>query len=118
MNDSSHTDSTKSFALTRPIHVATAHLVVSDIDRVRGFYETMLGLKVLEQGMSGVVLGAGARPLLTLTTRADVRRAPRNAAGLFHTAFLMPDRDELGHWLAHAVAQGVKLDGVSGTRYM
>ena len=67
------TDTAQSFALTRPIHVGTAHLVVSDLDRVRQFYETMLGLKVLEQGMSGATLGAGGRPLLTLTTRADVR---------------------------------------------
>lgn len=107
------TDAAPSFALTRPIHVGTAHLVVSDLDRVRQFYETMLGLKVLEQGMSGVTLGAGGRPLLTLTTRADVRPAPRRAAGLFHTAFLMPDRTELGHWLAHAVSHGVRLDGAS-----
>lgn len=113
MTATGNPDTQQSFALTRPLHVGTAHLVVSDIDQVRQFYETMLGLTVIEQGMSGVVLGAGARPLLTLTTRADVRRAPRNAAGLFHTAFLMPDRNELGHWLAHAVAQGVKLDGAS-----
>ncbi|WP_371864051.1 VOC family protein [Ciceribacter naphthalenivorans] len=103
----------QSFALTRPVHVGAAHLVVSDLDGVRQFYQTMLGLKVLEQGMSGTVLGAGERPLLTLTTRADTRRAPRNAAGLFHTAFLLPDRAELGHWLAHAVHQGVRLDGAS-----
>lgn len=113
MNSNGKTDTAPSFALTRPIHVGTAHLVVSDIDKVRQFYETMLGLKVLEQGMSGVTLGAGDRPLLTLTTRADVRPAPRSAAGLFHTAFLMPDRTELGHWLAHAVARGVRLDGAS-----
>ncbi|WP_419178324.1 VOC family protein [Ciceribacter selenitireducens] len=113
MNRTGRADTAPSFALTRPIHVGTAHLVVSDLDRVRQFYETMLGLKVVEQGMSGVVLGAGARPLLTLSTRADVRPAPRNAAGLFHTAFLMPDRTELGHWLAHAVSKGVRLDGAS-----
>lgn len=113
MNTTGTPNTAPSFALTRPIYVGTAHLVVSDLDRVRQFYETMLGLKVLEQGMSGVVLGAGGRPLLTLTTRADARPAPRQAAGLFHTAFLMPDRTELGHWLAHAVSQGVKLDGAS-----
>ena len=113
MTASTDTSSGESFALSRPIHVGTAHLVVADLDRVKGFYQTMLGLSVLEQGMSGAVLGAGSRPLLTLTTRSDVRRAPRNAAGLFHTAFLLPDRHELGHWLAHAVAQGVRLDGAS-----
>ena len=104
---------TESFALTRPIHVGTAHLAVADLDRVSTFYRTILGLGVLEKSASGVVLGAGGRPLLMLTTRSDLRPAPRNAAGLFHTAFLMPDRQALAHWLAHAAHSNVALDGAS-----
>ncbi len=113
MADTLAADETPSFALTRPVHVGRSHLVVSDLDRVKQFYETMLGLRVIEQTASGAVLGAGGKPLLTLTTGGHVARAPRNAAGLFHTAFLLPDRNELGHWLAHAVAHGVRLDGAS-----
>lgn len=107
------TDTNVSYALTRPAFVGQSHLVVSDLPTVSAFYQNMLGLKVLEKGMSGEVLGAGSRPLLTLTTAGDVRRAPRNAAGLFHTAFLMPDRTELARWLAHAANNGVVLEGAS-----
>ncbi|MCL6709580.1 VOC family protein [Pseudomonas sp. R2.Fl] len=107
------TEKTQSFALTRPAHVGQAHLVVSDLPAVSQFYQSMLGLRPIEEGKSGAVLGAGETPLLTLTTEGDVVRAPRNAAGLFHNAFLMPNRRELAHWLAHAVGQGVRLDGAS-----
>lgn len=107
------TSEAESFALSRPVHVGRAHLVVRDLDIMAGFYEQALGLKRFEQSASGVELGAGERVLLTLTTRGDAAPAPRNAAGLFHNAFLMPDRAELARWLAHAAQLGIQFDGAS-----
>jgi catechol 2,3-dioxygenase len=101
------------FALTRPAHVDHAHLVVCDLDRVSSFYREIIGLSVLETSPSGVVLGAHDLPLLTLTTGRDVKRAPRQSPGLFHTAFLMPSRTELAHWLSHAAHRGINLEGAS-----
>jgi len=102
-----------SYALTRPAYVNRSHLVVRDLDAVSGFYRSMLGLRTIESSASGEVLGAGGNPLLTLTTDRAVREAPRNAAGLFHTAFLMPSRTELARWLKHAAENGVVLEGAS-----
>ena len=107
------TETALPFALTRPAHVDTAHLVVRDLDLVSGFYQKAIGLSVLEQNASGVLLGAHGTPLLTLSTSDQVRAAPRNAAGLFHTAFLVPNRKELAAWLAHAAHSGIRLDGAS-----
>jgi catechol 2,3-dioxygenase len=101
------------FALTRPAYVRNVHLVARDLGVVSGFYQKIIGLDVIERTASGKVLGVGGAPLLTLTTRRDIAPAPRNAAGLFHTAFLVPDRDALAHWLSHAVDSGVALDGAS-----
>ncbi|MFD1746599.1 VOC family protein [Rhizobium helianthi] len=101
------------FALTRPAHVDGAHLVVQDLDVVSSFYQRIIGLSVLEESGSGQVLGAHGIPLLSLTTGNNVRRAPRQAAGLFHTAFLVPDRKALAAWLFHAAESGVQLDGAS-----
>ncbi|MGK9050238.1 VOC family protein [Neorhizobium petrolearium] len=106
-------DSAQPFALTRPAHVRGAHLVVGDLGLVSDFYRKIIGLKVLEKNASGEVLGVEGQPLLTLTTGNNVARAPRNAAGLFHTAFLVPDRRELARWLAHAAENDVRLDGAS-----
>ncbi|MBY3595760.1 VOC family protein [Rhizobium bangladeshense] len=102
-----------SYALTRPAYIDQAHLVVTDLGLVSGFYQSMLGLKVIEETASGEVLGVGALPLLTLTTAGNAATAPRNAAGLFHTAFLMPNRNELARWLRHAAHNNVALDGAS-----
>lgn len=102
-----------SFALTRPIHVSGAHLVVSDLDRVSQFYRDVIGLKTLESHASGAILGVGETPLLTLSTRGDAKVAPRNAAGLFHNAFLVPSRTALAHWLSNIVEKQVPLQGAS-----
>lgn len=107
------TSTETSYALTRPAYVDQSHLVVTDVARVSSFYQSMLGLKVIEKSASGEVLGVNGVPLLTLTTGKDVRVAPRNAAGLFHTAFLMPNRTELARWLRHAAHNNVVLDGAS-----
>ncbi|WP_117190567.1 VOC family protein [Rhizobium terrae] len=101
------------FALTRPAHVRGAHLIVGDLPLVSGFYQKIIGLQVIEKTASGEVLGVGGQPLLMLTTGNNVARAPRNAAGLFHTAFLVPNRQELAHWLAHAAHNDIRLDGAS-----
>lgn len=102
-----------SFALTRPAHVAQAHLQVQDLDRLVAFYRDIIGLSVLQSSPSGAVLGVGPLPLLTLSTDRMLARAPRGASGLFHTAFLVPGRQELAAWLAHAANDGVTLQGAS-----
>ena len=101
------------FAMTRPIHVADVHLIVRDLDRVSDFYQKIIGLDVLERNQSGQILGIGGKPLLTLSTRTDAARAPSTAAGLFHTAFLLPSRDDLALWLTHAANNNVQLQGAS-----
>jgi catechol 2,3-dioxygenase len=102
-----------SYALTRPAYVSQSHLVVADLPLVSSFYQSMLGLNIVEKAPSGEVLGVGGVPLLTLTTAGNAQIAPPNAAGLFHTAFLVPDRSELARWLRHAARNNVQLDGAS-----
>ncbi len=104
---------TSDFAYDRPAHVGEAALQVRDLPLVSSYYQQAIGLKVLEENASGTVLGAGGKPLLTLTTDRSVKPAPRQASGLFHTAFLMPDRAALGRWLVHAAHLGVRLDGAA-----
>ncbi|NTF06779.1 VOC family protein [Agrobacterium rubi] len=105
--------SEKQFALTRPAYVGQAHLVVLDLPRVSDFYQKIIGLSVIEKTPSGHVLGVNGQPLLTLTTGTDTQRAPGGAAGLFHTAFLMPSRSDLALWLTNVAHNHVQLQGAS-----
>ncbi|SCX18946.1 VOC family protein [Agrobacterium rosae] len=103
----------KQFALTRPAYVGQAHLVVRDLPLVSEFYQTIIGLSIIEKSPSGEVLGVNGQPLLTLTTSQNATRAPSGAAGLFHTAFLMPSRSDLALWLTHVAHNNVGLQGAS-----
>lgn len=91
-------------------HVA---LTVRDLPGMTAFYETALGL--VPQGGDGATrrLGAGDRILLELRHDPQARPRDPHQAGLFHTAFLLPHRADLGRWLRHAAEAGVQLTGAS-----
>ncbi len=107
------TTSQPSHAVNMPAFVDHSHLTVVDLPMLSAFYQQAMGLTVIEKSASGETLGVAGRPLLTLTTGSNAARAPRNAPGLFHTAFLVPNRKELGRWLAHAAQNNVPLTGAS-----
>ncbi|TCQ28946.1 catechol 2,3-dioxygenase [Rhizobium sp. PP-CC-3G-465] len=99
--------------LAMPAFIDHARLVVRDLPLVSSWYQSVMGLSLMERLPSGETLGAGGRPLLTLTTSGHATTAPRNAPGLFHTAFLVPDRAALARWLTHAAGLQVPLQGAS-----
>lgn len=107
------TDFPATHAIRMPAYVDHSHLTVEDLPMMSAWYQKALGLQPIESSASGETLGAGGLPLLTLTTGGNARRAPRSAPGLFHTAFLMPDRTELGRWLVHAAHNDIPLTGAS-----
>lgn len=70
-------------------------LKVANLDRMVGFYQQGVGLTLLEQQGERAVLGRAGRPALVLEVAPELKHAPINAAGLFHTAFLFPDASDL-----------------------
>ena len=87
-------------------------LNVRDLASVSRYYEEAIGLTRRGTDRYTVHLGAGQNVLLVLRQR-DVDLELPGSAGLFHTAFLMPARSDLGRWLRRAIAQGIQLDGAS-----
>ena len=92
-----------------PIEIGRVILTVHDLARLAAFYEQVLGLARLSSDGSAALLGAGDRVLLELRGDRAARRADRREAGLFHTAFLMPARDDLARWLLHVAQAQVPL---------
>jgi catechol 2,3-dioxygenase len=90
-----------------------ASLIVRDLEGVARYYEETIGLARLDAGRDEVRLGASRVALLELRRRADADLEPLGFAGLFHTAFLLPSRAELGRWLHRAIRARVAFDGAS-----
>lgn len=95
-----------------PITISTVTLRVNNLDLVGDFYQSALGLSQLAGDGEAMVLGAGQTPLLILQKDRNARRYPFEA-GLFHTAFLMPDRAALGRWLQFAAQSNLRLTGAA-----
>jgi catechol 2,3-dioxygenase len=98
---------------TAPLRIGRVRLRVRDLGRISEFYQRVIGLAVIDQSADAITLGTGTVPLLELS--GDPSATPRNPrdAGLFHTAFLLPTRADLAHWLAHVGTLGIKLQGAS-----
>lgn len=79
-------------------------LQVSNLARSIAYYETVLGLRVVDRSASHAMLGTedGETLLVALTERAGARPSPQHARlGLYHFAILLPDRAALGRFVAH-----------------
>lgn len=95
-----------------PLSVQNVVLTVNDLQKTGDFYESMIGLDRLSADAETMVLGKDGLPLIELRRDANARFRPHEA-GLFHTAFLLPDRAWLGRWLRFAMENGLQLDGAS-----
>jgi catechol 2,3-dioxygenase len=104
------------FANRTPMRIGMATLRVRQLDTVADFYRDVIGLTVLERNDTSAVLGAGGVKLLALEARAAAVTESKNAAGLYHTAFLMPTRKDLARWLVHAAIHRVPLSGFADHR--
>jgi catechol 2,3-dioxygenase len=98
---------------TAPMRIGKVRLKVRDLDTVSNFYQAVLGLNVMEKDDREATLGAGRTPLMVLEADPTLAPGDRRQAGLFHTAFLMPARADLAHWVGHIAEQRVRLQGAS-----
>ena len=101
-------------AATRVGHV---HLKVADLDRAIAFYGDVLGFAVTQRyGPQAAFLSAGGyHHHIGLNTweSAGATPPPPGHTGLYHTAFLYPDRAALAAVLRRVLAAGIPLDGAA-----
>lgn len=95
--------------------VGHAHLRVSDLDRSIAFYRDVLGFALMQRyGEQAAFLSAGGYHhhlgLNTWGSRGGSAPAP-GTTGLFHVAFLYPDRPSLGRAVAQVLQADVTLTG-------
>jgi catechol 2,3-dioxygenase len=88
---------------TRIGHV---HLKVSDLDRSIAFYRDVMGFDVQQR------YGNQAAFLNTWESQGGTPPAPHHT-GLYHVAFVYPDRPALARTLANVIRAGVEIDGAA-----
>ncbi|MGB3390555.1 MAG: VOC family protein [Pseudaminobacter sp.] len=101
------------FAATRPVSVARVGLKARDAEGVASYYRQVVGIEELSRSAGNITLGVGDRALLEIEADKSATLDDPRSAGLFHTAFLLPSRADLGRWIKHAVANNIRVDGAS-----
>lgn len=107
--------------MPKPVHPATrighVHLKVADLDRAIAFYSGVLGFELTQRyGPQAAFLSAGGyHHHIGLNTweSAGGTPPPPGHTGLYHTAFLYPDRASLADALRRVLAAGIALDGAA-----
>ncbi|BDW84298.1 VOC family protein [Roseicyclus marinus] len=108
---------TQTYTAHPQTRIGHVHLKVSDLERSIAFYRDVIGLEVMQRyGAQAAFLSAGGyHHHLGLNTWESLGgpRPPRHAVGLYHTAFLFPDRVALARAFKRVLEAGVELDGAA-----
>ncbi|MEO2076815.1 MAG: VOC family protein [Bacillus sp. (in: firmicutes)] len=92
------------------VYVGEVNIKVKDLERSITFYQTIIGLQVLEKAKDRAVLTAnGKTPLVTLEQPEDVVAKSGRTTGLYHFAILLPARADLSVFLRHLLQTGYPL---------
>ena len=102
---------------TPTARIGHVHLRVSDLDRAIAFYSDILGFALTQRyGSHAAFLAAGDyHHHIGLNTWESLGAAPPPVGhtGLYHSAFLYPNRQALAEVLARVVAAGIPIDGAA-----
>ena len=97
--------------------VGHVHLRVADLDRAVAFYRDVLGFEEQQRfGDKAAFLGAGGyHHHIGLNTWESLGGStpPKGHTGLYHGAFLYPDRRSLGQVIKRVLAAGYTLTGAA-----
>lgn len=99
------------YRLPATTSLGRVRLQVADLQRSLDWYQTVLGLKVLDHQTGAATLGTHGdiQPLVELLERPGANPVPRRGRlGLYHYALLLPNRESLGAFLTHLATTGVR----------
>ncbi|SFC15715.1 catechol 2,3-dioxygenase [Alkalibacterium subtropicum] len=106
------------FAIDKNLSIHSVDLNVEDLEKMTTYYKDKIGLSILEQSANQTALGTenGKQVLINLI-KTDTKASPMRKAGLFHTAFLVPTRRDLGNVLFGLLKKEVPVEGASDHGY-
>jgi catechol 2,3-dioxygenase len=111
--DAPNPSATPTLASRTPLHIGAIGLVARDLDRLTNFYRDLLGLTVLHRTASIARLGTAGVTLIEIEHRPNAKLDDPATAGLYHSAFLMPTRQDHARWILHIARNRVPITGAS-----
>jgi catechol 2,3-dioxygenase len=106
-----------------PVFIGSATLVSRNAESLAAFYVEVLGFEHIRSDVQSVELGAGGVSFLRIENKPDASDFDPAKSGLFHIAYLLPDRAGLARWFlgaraAHAPFEGASDHAVSEAFYL
>jgi catechol 2,3-dioxygenase len=112
--DAPNPSATPTHASRTPLRIGAIGLIARDLDLLANYYRDLLGLTMLCRTGQVARLGtAGGVTLIEIEHRPNAAPDDQAAAGLYHTAFLMPTRQDHAHWILHIARNRVPISGAS-----
>ncbi|MGO2265937.1 MAG: VOC family protein [Vagococcus salmoninarum] len=91
-------------------------LNVNNLSKMSHFYQEIMGLTLLKEETDLVILGIKETKTALLTLKA-VKTLKTPTSGLYHVAYLLPNRNALGNFLRHIAVTQYPLQGASDHGY-
>lgn len=104
------------FQLSEQTHPGLVALKVANLEHMTKFYQEVIGLTLRETSERQSMLGTEETTLLILTKVANPLPVTRKT-GLYHVAFLLPTRRDLGNALYHYLTVNAPIAGASDHGY-
>ena len=96
-------------------------LRVKDIEKIKNFYVKLLKIKVLRDEKNAdkreISLGTETKEIIRLISYGNEEIKGHDETNVYHIAYLLPEREDLGNFLRNCVKEQIKLDGV-GDHYV
>lgn len=91
--------------LSNNLEMGAVVLRVNNLEATRKFYIELVGLDVLRETSSTVVLGSNGREVVIIKHTPELTPAPRGSAGLYHLAIVFASRGTLVHSIQKILTQ-------------
>ena len=96
-------------------------LRVKDIEKMKDFYVKLLKMKVQRDeknaDKSEISLGTETKEIIRLISYGNEEIKGYDVTNVYHIAYLLPEREDLGNFLRNCVKEQIKLDG-AGDHYV
>ena len=96
-------------------------LRVKDIEKMKDFYVKLLKMKVLRDEKNAdkreISLGTETKEIIRLISYGNEEIKGHDETNVYHIAYLLPEREDLGNFLRNCVKEQIKLDG-AGDHYV